>query len=430
MYCGDLQANTATTISFGPALDKDDADTEKTDTIADTEFFLSKNGGNLANPNDTDDATHDQDGMFNKALNGTDLNEEGLLTIICHKADHLYMRQDYTVLAQAAYISKYTEKDSGFMDVDVKAMSTSTAAADAVEAVFTGAGAAADVDLDARSLTLNNDADSAFIIASSDDSAVKVTSSGGNGHGIEVAGNGSGEGISATGGLTGEGIEAIGGGTSGAGIRAAAQNNNDAGMELVKNGTGADLDADNLAYLAGLDTGVAADADLTTFAPDGSLVSHMMTVGADTSTYNASTDSLEAVAVKQDTAQTDLDTITGTSGVLIGTDAMDRSGTLDVNTKTITANAITANAINADAITSSELATSAADKIWDSVGADTSLSFEALLERCYQFFTNELSIVDDDGDATLRNFADDGDMATWTITDDDTDTDRTQVSWA
>ena len=59
------------------------------------------------------------------------------------------------------------------------------------------------------------------------------------------------------------------------------------------------------------------------------------------------------------TAQNDLDTITGTGGVLIGTDAMDRSGTLDINTKTITANAITATAINADAITEAKIADNA-----------------------------------------------------------------------
>lgn len=63
-----------------------------------------------------------------------------------------------------------------------------------------------------------------------------------------------------------------------------------------------------------------------------------------------------ATGAKQDTAQTDLDTITGTGGVLIGTDVMDRSGTLDINTKTITANAITATAINADAITNAKIA--------------------------------------------------------------------------
>lgn len=67
-------------------------------------------------------------------------------------------------------------------------------------------------------------------------------------------------------------------------------------------------------------------------------------------------DTLETLSDQMDTAQTDLDTITGTAGVLIATDAQDLSATLDVNTKTITANAITAAAINADAITNAKIA--------------------------------------------------------------------------
>ena len=57
------------------------------------------------------------------------------------------------------------------------------------------------------------------------------------------------------------------------------------------------LQAQNLDHVAGVDTTVAADADLTTYAADGSLLSHVMTAGADTSDYQASTDSLEAISV-------------------------------------------------------------------------------------------------------------------------------------
>lgn len=59
------------------------------------------------------------------------------------------------------------------------------------------------------------------------------------------------------------------------------------------------------------------------------------------------------------TAQADLDTITGTGGVLIGTDAMDRSGTLDVNTKTATATALDL------VLKTSTFALAMADAIWD-----------------------------------------------------------------
>ena len=77
------------------------------------------------------------------------------------------------------------------------------------------------------------------------------------------------------------------------------------------------------------------------------------------------------------TAQTDLDTITGTGGVLIGTDAMDRSGTLDVNTKTVSANAITATAINADAITNAKIADDAIAAENLATGALTADAFAA-----------------------------------------------------
>ncbi|GAF89470.1 unnamed protein product, partial [marine sediment metagenome] len=78
---------------------------------------------------------------------------------------------------------------------------------------------------------------------------------------------------------------------------------------------------------------------------------------------------LSTVDTKQDTAQTDLDTITGTGGVFIGTDAMDRSGTLDVNTKTITAAAITAAAIATDAVDADALAADALAEIKAEVNA-------------------------------------------------------------
>lgn len=88
------------------------------------------------------------------------------------------------------------------------------------------------------------------------------------------------------------------------------------------------IEADNLDTIAGADTSVVADGDLTTHAVDGSVLSHIMTKGADTSDYAASTDSLEALSDKAggfsgdgganqddsikaslDLAHTDLDTI-------------------------------------------------------------------------------------------------------------------------
>ena len=97
-----------------------------------------------------------------------------------------------------------------------------------------------------------------------------------NGHGIHGKGDatatGTGSGIYGEAGAVTSGIRGKGGATSGAGIYGAATANNDAGMELVKHGTGADLDADLLAatvtsivtaILAGTADGVAVSDILT-----------------------------------------------------------------------------------------------------------------------------------------------------------------------
>ncbi|KKN45582.1 hypothetical protein LCGC14_0681470 [marine sediment metagenome] len=52
-----------------------------------------------------------------------------------------------------------------------------------------------------------------------------------------------------------------------------------------------------LDHLVGTTTGVAADANLDTYAVDQSVLSHIMSATANTSTYQCSTDSLEAIAV-------------------------------------------------------------------------------------------------------------------------------------
>lgn len=79
------------------------------------------------------------------------------------------------------------------------------------------------------------------------------------------------------------------------------------------------LDELNLDHLCKVDTTVAADGDLTTYVVDGSILSHIMTAGADTSDYAASTDSLEkagdnGAAILTDTGTTldgKIDTIDG-----------------------------------------------------------------------------------------------------------------------
>lgn len=95
-----------------------------------------------------------------------------------------------------------------------------------------------------------------------------ISAAGSNGkHGIHSTGQGGGSGIEANGGATGPGLKATGGATSGAGIYANAQNNNDAGMELVKHGTGKDIDADEIDNILE-DTGTTLENRQVTIAGD------------------------------------------------------------------------------------------------------------------------------------------------------------------
>lgn len=97
---------------------------------------------------------------------------------------------------------------------------------------------------------------------------------------------------------------------------------------VITNAAGADVAADIIAVKAETAT-IVNDTDVIDDGTSG-LVKIAQDVAA------ILTDTGTTIPATITTAQNDLDTITGTSGVLIGTDAMDRSGTLDVNTKTVT----------------------------------------------------------------------------------------------
>jgi len=66
--------------------------------------------------------------------------------------------------------------------------------------------------------------------------------------------------------------------------------------------------------------------------------------------------------------------------------------------------------------------------VWDAASAIT-LDFGTLLERSYQLLNNEQNIVNATGAAALRNIGDTADLATWTISDDDSETIKTEGVW-
>ena len=102
---------------------------------------------------------------------------------------------------------------------------------------------------------------------------------------------------------------------------------------------------------------------IVTDATGANIAVDIIAVKAETALIVADTNELQTDNIPGliATAQTDLDTITGTAGALIATDAMDRSGTLDVNTKTTDATALDA------VLKTSTFALAMADAIWDEV---------------------------------------------------------------
>jgi len=120
-FGGFLQANTAVDVIVGPFIDDTDGKTAETLlTITQAEVRLSKNGANTAQKTEATSLTHDELGNYVCKLDATDTNTEGILTLMIHESGALAVKVEYQVLAQAAYISLMTAKDTGYMGVDVE----------------------------------------------------------------------------------------------------------------------------------------------------------------------------------------------------------------------------------------------------------------------------------------------------------------------
>lgn len=154
------------------------------------------------------------------------------------------------------------------------------------------------------------------------------------------------------------------------------------------------LESFNLDTLAGVDTGVAVDGDLSPHVVTGSVFAHIMAANKDvTTSYNASTDSLEAIRVHADTIKSETSTIVTDTNEIQGklptnkfmgsSDGADDDGTLNTiatdTTTDIPALIATAQAdldtitggsgvlIDTDAVDADALAADAVDKIIDEV---------------------------------------------------------------
>lgn len=269
-YGGDLQANTAVDVIIGPFVDETNGkDAETGLTITQAEVRLSKNGGNMAQKNEATSLTHDELGNYVCKLNTTDTNAEGLLTLMIHESGALPIKMDYTVLCQAAYISKYTAKDTGFMGVDIAAISADTTAADNLE-LFT-----------------------------------------------EVLENGTGlidAGTFKAGAIDASAIAnaAIDNATFAADVGSTAHGTNIIALAVRKI-----LEELNLDHLLKVDTTVAADGDLEDYVVAGTVMAHVMSANKDVTGFKCTTDSLEAQKVHADTIKAETTLIVEDTGTTL-----------------------------------------------------------------------------------------------------------------
>ena len=129
MFRGFLQANTETVVRIGPFLDVTDGVTPETavaltgggDPADEAELLKAGSGATGDISANTFAAIANCDGWYNLTLTVGNLDTEGLLTIVVQN-DSLHKPVDasFMVLAQAAFVSMFTAKDAGFMDVNIK----------------------------------------------------------------------------------------------------------------------------------------------------------------------------------------------------------------------------------------------------------------------------------------------------------------------
>lgn len=139
-----LKQSTAATIKLGPFVDDSDGKTAETGlTIAQADIRLSKNGGDIAQTNNSAGATHDELGYYNVPLDTTDTNTLGTLKVIVSESGALPVFADFMVITAEAYdtlcgTDHFTVDLNGTPSVNVAQISGDSTAADNLESYCDG----------------------------------------------------------------------------------------------------------------------------------------------------------------------------------------------------------------------------------------------------------------------------------------------------
>lgn len=127
-----LRQSTAQVIKVGPFLDDTDGNTAETGlTLSNTDFRLSKDGGNFGSSS-SGSATHDELGCYDKTLSTTDTNTVGELVVHVHESGALPVTHRYWVLEEAVYDLIFGA--SADMEVTVAALNSGVVTATSIAA--------------------------------------------------------------------------------------------------------------------------------------------------------------------------------------------------------------------------------------------------------------------------------------------------------
>lgn len=103
-----LKQSTDATVKLGPFLDDTDGKTAETGlTITQADIRLSKNGGNIAQVTDSNAASHDELGIYDKALDETDTGTLGRLLIAVHESGALPVWKEFMVVPANVWDSMF-----------------------------------------------------------------------------------------------------------------------------------------------------------------------------------------------------------------------------------------------------------------------------------------------------------------------------------
>jgi len=429
-----LKQSTAVTVKMGPFLDDTDGKTEETGlSIGQSDIKLSKNGGSFAQSNNSAGASHDTNGYYGVPLDTTDTNTLGTLRVFIHKSGALPVWQDFMVIPANVYDSLVGGSDK--LQTDCREFGDSNL------------GLTTQMKAD-----VNSECDTAL----SEYDAVVPADLPSNFADLSItAGTGLVD-------ITQTAADKVW--NSGTRVLTANTNLNDPSAadiadaiwdEDIENAHGNDASAGLLLRVLG-----SAISDRTNNANLNALLGVADTAGKDLP------EQVWAEPTRALTDKADFSLASDQSSVTIGTvNALGTQAKADVNAECDTALSEYDAVVPADlpsnfadlSITAStglvDITQSAADKvwssatrsltdkadfalssasraaIWDEQEANLSISFETLIYRIYTLLSHKMNITDATGAAALRNAGDTANIATSSITDDDTTTVRAAWSW-